>query len=94
MSAFLMSVALFVLATVALGLLRVLAGPSAADRVMAIQLLGTGGVAATLLSAVATGAPAAIDVALTIALLAAFAVVAFVLAASEPEANEREADDE
>jgi multicomponent Na+:H+ antiporter subunit F len=94
MSAFLMSVALFVLATVALGLLRVLAGPSAADRVMAIQLLGTGGVAATLLSAVATGAPAAIDVALTIALLAAFAVVAFVLAASEPEANEREATDE
>jgi multicomponent Na+:H+ antiporter subunit F len=94
MSAFLISVALFVLATVALGLLRVLAGPSAADRVMAIQLLGTGGVAATLLSAVATGAPAAIDVALTIALLAAFAVVAFVLAASEPEANEREADDE
>ena len=41
MSGFLVSVALFVLATVALGLLRVLAGPSAADRVMAIQLLGT-----------------------------------------------------
>ncbi len=94
MSGFLVSVALFVLATVALGLLRVLAGPSAADRVMAIQLLGTGGVAATLLSAVATGATAAIDVALTIALLAAFAVVAFVLAASEPDANEREATDE
>jgi multicomponent Na+:H+ antiporter subunit F len=94
MSGFLVSVALFVLATVALGLIRVLAGPSAADRVMAIQLLGTGGVAATLLSAVATGATAAIDVALTIALLAAFAVVAFVLAASEPEANEREATDE
>ena len=94
MSGFLVSVALFVLATVALGLLRVFAGPSAADRVMAIQLLGTGGVAATLLSAVATGATAAIDVALTIALLAAFAVVAFVLAASEPEPNEREATDE
>ena len=94
MSGFLLSVALFVLATVALGLIRVLAGPSAADRVMAIQLLGTGGVAATLLIAVATGATAAIDVALTIALLAAFAVVAFVLAASEPEANEREADDD
>jgi multicomponent Na+:H+ antiporter subunit F len=94
MSGFLASVALFVLATVALGLIRVLAGPSAADRVMAIQLLGTGGVAATLLSAVATGATAAIDVALTIALLAAFAVVAFVLAASEPEANKREATDE
>lgn len=94
MSGFLVSVALFVLATVALGLIRVLAGPSAADRVMAIQLLGTGGVAATLLSAVATGATAAIDVALTIALLAAFAVVAFVLAASEPEANKREATDE
>jgi multicomponent Na+:H+ antiporter subunit F len=44
---------------------------------MAAQLLGTGGVAALLIVGVVTGVDAVINVALTIALLAAFASVTF-----------------
>jgi multicomponent Na+:H+ antiporter subunit F len=72
----------FVLAMVALGLLRVLLGPAEADRMMAAQLIGTGGVAVLLLLAVATATPSIVDVALILALLAAFASVAFVAGAS------------
>ena len=56
MTDFYLGIATFVLAMVALGLLRVVRGPNSADRMMAAQLLGTGGVAILLLSAVATGA--------------------------------------
>jgi multicomponent Na+:H+ antiporter subunit F len=77
MSDFLLIAAGFVLVTVALGLFRILRGPGDADRMMAGQLLGTGGVAVLLLLGTATGVDAAADVALTIALLAAFASVAF-----------------
>ena len=45
---------------------------------MAVQLIGTGGIAALLLLGMVTGVPAAVDVALTVALLAAFASIAFV----------------
>ena len=78
MSDFLLAAAVLVLATVALGLVRTLKGPADADRMMAAQLLGSGGVAALLLLGVATGAPALGDLALVLALLAAFAAVAFV----------------
>ena len=79
---FLLAAAVFVLATVALGLVRILRGPAAADRMMAVQLFGAGGVAALLLLGVATEANAVIDVALVLTLLAAFASVAFVQGAS------------
>ena len=75
---FLLAAAGFVLATVALGLVRILRGPGDADRIMAAQLLGTGGIAALLLLAEAMSVPAAVDVALILALLAAFVSVAFV----------------
>jgi multicomponent Na+:H+ antiporter subunit F len=77
MAEFLLWAAGLVLATVALGLARILRGPGDADRIMAAQLLGTGGVAALLLSGAATGAPGVEDVALTLALLAAFVSIAF-----------------
>lgn len=77
MNAFLMAAAGLVLATVALGLWRILRGPGDSERMMAAQLLGTGGVAVILLLAAASGANAAIDVALILALLAAFASIAF-----------------
>ena len=78
MADFLIVAAGFVLATVAVGLVRILKGPGKADRVMAAQLLGTGGIAALLMLAQATNVPAALDVALILALLAAFVSVAFV----------------
>ncbi len=82
---FLLAVAALVLALVALGLIRILRGPAAADRMMAAQLLGAGGIAALLLLGAATKTDAAIDVALVLALLAAFASVAFVQGASRPD---------
>ena len=78
MDEFLLSAAAFVLLMVALGLVRVARGPGYADRMMAAQLLGTGGIATLLLMGVAVGEAAVVDVALTLALLAAFTSIAFV----------------
>lgn len=83
MTEFLLGAAAFVLGTVALGLVRLLRGPGEADRMLAAQLLGTGGVAALLLLGVASGEGAVGDIALVLALLSAFASVAFVTAASQ-----------
>ncbi len=87
MADFLTASAGFVLLTVALGLVRILRGPGNADRMMAAQLLGTGGIAALLLLAAADALPAAVDVALSLALLAAFASVAFVKSAAAGAAD-------
>jgi multicomponent Na+:H+ antiporter subunit F len=70
--------ALILLGTLALGMLRVLLGPSAADRMIAAQLIGSSGVGILLLLAPALSVPALIDVALVLALLAAVTVAAFV----------------
>jgi len=78
MTEFLLAAAGFILLTVAVGLVRILAGPANVDRTMAAQLLGTGGISVLLLVAAATGARGEEDVALGLALLAAFAAVAFV----------------
>jgi len=86
MAEFLLVAAGLVMATVAIGLARVLRGPTGAERMMAVQLLGTGGIAALLLTGAATGAAGVVDAALALALLAAFASVAFVQAA--PSADE------
>ena len=76
MTEFLLGAALLVLVTVLAGLVRVLRGPADADRIMAAQLLGTGGIAALLLAGVAMAMPALFDLALILAVLAAFASVA------------------
>jgi multicomponent Na+:H+ antiporter subunit F len=89
MADFLLAASGFVLAMVALGLLRILRGPTDADRMMAAQLLGSGGIAALLLAA-ATQLPGAVDVALMLALLAAFASVAFVTSGPRWRADELE----
>jgi multicomponent Na+:H+ antiporter subunit F len=87
MADFLLGAAGFVLAMVALALVRILRGPADADRIMAAQLLGTGGIAALLLLAQATSVPAAADVGLILALLAAFVSVAFVKEAERSEVD-------
>jgi multicomponent Na+:H+ antiporter subunit F len=87
MHEFFVGSAAFVLVTVALGLVRVLWGPDDADRMMSAQLLGTGGIAVLLLAS-AGGLTAASDVALTLAMLAAFASVAFVKSGAKPPENE------
>jgi multicomponent Na+:H+ antiporter subunit F len=87
MPEFLLAASGFVLATVALGLVRILRGPGDADRMMAAQLLGSGGVGALLLLGAATGEAGAVDVALTLALLSAFASVAFFRSAAGDDAG-------
>lgn len=84
---FLLLSAIFVLAVTGAGLLRLLYGPGRADRIMSAQLLGTGGIAVLLLLGAAKSMPAAVDVALTLALLAAFVSAAFVRAATAPDAT-------
>lgn len=79
-SLLLLAAGLILLAALA-GLTRALRGPAAADRMMAAQLLCSGGIAALLLLATATGFAGVVDVALVLALLGAFASIAFVLAA-------------
>jgi multicomponent Na+:H+ antiporter subunit G len=63
MSDFLLAIAGFILCTVAVGLVHVLRGPGDADRMMAAQLLGTGGIASLLLVAFVTDVPGVEDVA-------------------------------
>jgi multicomponent Na+:H+ antiporter subunit F len=78
MSGFLAGAAVFLLFNIALGLIRVWRGPTAADRMLAAQLFGTTGIAIVLLLAVAGGEPAGVDVALVFALLAVLTLLAFV----------------
>ncbi len=78
MTEFLTAVLGLILALLALGLVSILRGPSDADRMMAMQLIGTAGIAVLLLLGTVTGVPATVDVALILALLATFASIAFV----------------
>ena len=84
MTEFFWFAAAFVLLTVAVGLFRIFQGPGEADRMMAVQLLGTGGIAVLLLAG-AAGLPGAVDMALVLALLAAFVPVVFVKSKGEAE---------
>lgn len=74
---FLLVIAVFLLVCMALGLLRIILGPSPSDRMMAAQLLGTSGIALMLLLAHIVLVPALVDAALVLALLAAVAIAAF-----------------
>ncbi|MDH3459597.1 MAG: monovalent cation/H+ antiporter complex subunit F [Burkholderiaceae bacterium] len=73
-----LALAAFLLLNIAVGLIRILRGPTAADRMVAAQLFGTTGVAVLLLLAQAQAMPALRDVALVFAALAVLATVAFV----------------
>ena len=88
----LLAAAGIILLTVGAELVRVLDGPRAVDRIAAVQLLGTGGIAALLLAASATEVAGVENVALGLALLSSFASVAFVTASAGVGKSER-ADD-
>jgi len=89
MTLWLSFVAACVLASLGGALWRVWRGPGRADRMMGAQLAGTCGVAALILMAPLAG-PAALDVALVLALLAALAAVGFVKATSPDGAGDPE----
>ncbi|MFG1427648.1 monovalent cation/H+ antiporter complex subunit F [Roseixanthobacter glucoisosaccharinicivorans] len=75
------------LAFAAAALIRLWRSPGAADQMMAVQLLGSVGVAVLLLLFAGTGTPAILDVALLLALLAAFAAAAFHSVRAAPRAE-------
>lgn len=73
-----LSLSLILLLTIGIGLVRILRGPTATDRMLATQLFGTTAVAILLLLGQAADNTAIWDVALIFALLAAVAAVTFV----------------
>lgn len=66
------------LVTIAIGLWRVVRGPSRIDRLIAVQLFGTAGTALLLLLSQSQQMPALLDAALILALLAALISAALV----------------
>ena len=86
MADILAAVAFVILAITLLALLRALRSRVVSERMMALQLLGTGGTAMLLLLGAASGSSAVIDVGLLLALFAAFACVAFALGMTAPAA--------
>lgn len=94
MTGFLYLAAFVLLLAVGASLVRIHLGPSRADRMMSAQLVGTSGVGAALLLAGAQHDDAMLDVALVLALLAAFAAVAFVKASSPDGAGDPEEEDQ
>lgn len=77
MSTFYIGTALFLLLNIFAGMIRLIRGPTAADRILTVQLFGSTGVAILLLLAQAYRAYTVQNVALVFALLAVMAVVAY-----------------
>lgn len=90
LSFFYITVALFLLMTLLVGVVRILRGPEPVDRVMAAQLFGTTGLAILLLLAEAEQSPDLRNVALVFALLAVLTTVAFVKRAAPDKDPEEE----
>ena len=84
MSMFLLAAAVLIVLTTAVALARILFKAQDTDRIMAAQLLGTGGVSALLLFGAVNRPSAVLDVALVLAVLTAFAGIAFVQAYRTP----------
>ncbi|MGY6548744.1 MAG: monovalent cation/H+ antiporter complex subunit F [Roseinatronobacter sp.] len=82
MTTFLGVILVLLLTSILMGLIRVLRGPSAADRMLAAQLFGTAAVAMLLILSQVMDMPAALDVALVFALLAVVTLLSFVVLAA------------
>jgi multicomponent Na+:H+ antiporter subunit F len=80
---FLFGVAAFLLLNIFVGVFRLALGPTAADRMLVVQLFGTTGVAILILLSTALSAPTLVNVALVFALLAVMTIVAFVKRAAD-----------
>lgn len=77
--------AIVLLGSLVLGLVRIWRGPGLADRMLAAQLFGTTGVGVLVLLAERLQVPALRDVALVLALLAVLTVLAFVARVWNPD---------
>lgn len=92
MSSLPLAIALFLLLNLVAALWRAARGPTPADRMLAALLFGTTGVCILTLLAFAGGGTALIDVALTLALLAAITGLAFAQRAWESPPENDDAD--
>ena len=84
-SSALILVLVLLLGTLLLGLVRTIIGPTLEDRMLSVQLLGSGGVAVLLTMAILLEAPALIDVALVLALLAVVAAATLTRRAAQDD---------
>ncbi len=87
MNSFYMALSIFLLLNIAAALVRVIRGPTAADRLMTAQLFGTTGMAILLVLAEAMDEPALRDVTFVFAVLAILIVICFVRTAGEADAS-------
>lgn len=78
MTAGLTLLVVLLLGSIAVGLYRIVQGPTPTDAMLAALLIGTTGTAIALLLAVVLSMPRALDVALTLSMLAAVIGVSFV----------------
>lgn len=85
--------AIIILISLIAGLVRVLRGPTAADRMMTFQLFGTSGVAILLLMSEGLGVDVLVDIALVFALLAALATITFVRRTWKTDTGQQEGGD-
>lgn len=92
MTTFYWVAAIVLLVSIGGGAFQVMRGPTAGDRVLIMQLLGTGAVAVLLLVGKASANAAFVDVALLLALLAAITMVAFVRLSWSPNDRSDERD--
>lgn len=90
MTTFYLGIALFLLLNIFAGMVRLVRGPSAADRMLSIQLFGSTGVAILLVLGEAFDEPDVQNVALVFALLAVMAVVAWVRRVQQQEEEARD----
>ena len=88
MHEYLTLVAVLLLVTQLVGLVRVWRGPTRADRLLAALLFGSTGVAVLLLLAAGTRAAALVDAALALGLLAPVTAAAFVLLVNQPASGQ------
>ena len=89
MNEFLIGAAVFVLLVAGGGMIRAVRGPTDIDRIMAVQLLGSGGIAVLVLLHGAGQAPGILDIALTFAILGALAALAYTRSAPGPDGPDR-----
>ena len=87
MSAAFVTLAFVLLLALAAGLARIVRGPTAADRMLAVTLFGTTGVGVLLLLAAGLHRPALVDVALVFVALATVAATAFARLFEPPSAR-------
>lgn len=88
-----LAAAFLVVAMVCVGI-RIVRGPTAPDRVVALDMLGILGVAAAGMAVVASGSDAFIDIALGVALVGFLAAIAFASFIERGSIQEEEAEEQ